>query len=459
MYQKQLHFLAGYPGGLVEPFIAEDHHHQSSDMYPTAAYDILPQLLGLANSTSLGTIQTDHQRQDMRGVRYAQREQELRPWETDQMGSKLYDTSSILCEDPFWKLEGLHSTPTIAHENLGIGDGSVPSFPTKICKADNDQANGWHWYELLDEVQTVSPAEHRAETHFGYTPNSSPMIETRDLKISVMHEVARNEEEHVAVANASGELLCGFNPRSSEDGQGGNLFQQDNFVLPSPPEETETTRPTSGVRTSRPRVNMPENVSEEEVVHEKKGTRLSPGGTTTVSKNLASERKRRKKLNDGLYSLRGLVPKISKMDKASIVGDAIDYLRELKKEMKDIETEIAELEQKCSKSMGIEDATAAASAAGSTHTRGLINHVDLGSTVELERLDDHTYHLRATCQRSPGVLLRLVQALELLDLDVLNANHVSAQNIIVNNIVIEVKDRKMETGDFRNAFLNVAAGQ
>lgn len=69
------------------------------------------------------------------------------------------------------------------------------------------------------------------------------------------------------------------------------------------------------------------------------------------------------------------------MDKASIVGDAIDYLRELKKEMKDIETEIAELEQKCSKSMGIEAATAAASAAGSTHTRGLINHVDLGSTV------------------------------------------------------------------------------
>jgi hypothetical protein len=63
------------------------------------------------------------------------------------------------------------------------------------------------------------------------------------------------------------------------------------------------------------------------------------------------------------------------MDKASIVGDAIDYLRELKKEMKDIETEIAELEQKCSKSMGVEDATAAASAAR------LINHVDLGSTV------------------------------------------------------------------------------
>lgn len=50
---------------------------------------------------------------------------------------------------------------------------------------------------------------------------------------------------------------------------------------------------------------------------------VTPGGSrsgrsrrqtaTPVSKNLVSERKRRKKLNDGLYSLRALVPKISKV--------------------------------------------------------------------------------------------------------------------------------------------------
>ncbi|PWA94446.1 myc-type, basic helix-loop-helix (bHLH) domain-containing protein [Artemisia annua] len=59
------------------------------------------------------------------------------------------------------------------------------------------------------------------------------------------------------------------------------------------------------------------------------------------SKNLMAERRRRKRLNDRLSMLRSIVPKISKMDRTSILGDTIDYMKELIEKIKHMQEEMA----------------------------------------------------------------------------------------------------------------------
>ncbi|KAM3342302.1 transcription factor bHLH93 [Capsicum galapagoense] len=58
------------------------------------------------------------------------------------------------------------------------------------------------------------------------------------------------------------------------------------------------------------------------------------------SKNLMAERRRRKRLNDRLSMLRSVVPKISKMDRTSILGDTIDYMKELLEKINKLQEEM-----------------------------------------------------------------------------------------------------------------------
>ncbi|KAI5012897.1 hypothetical protein ZWY2020_025163 [Hordeum vulgare] len=73
------------------------------------------------------------------------------------------------------------------------------------------------------------------------------------------------------------------------------------------------------------------------------GAGIGMGGTG-ANKNILMERDRRRKLNEKLYTLRSVVPNITKMDKASIIKDAIEYIQHLQAEERQMEAEVSALE-------------------------------------------------------------------------------------------------------------------
>ncbi|KAM0938849.1 putative transcription factor bHLH family [Dioscorea sansibarensis] len=62
------------------------------------------------------------------------------------------------------------------------------------------------------------------------------------------------------------------------------------------------------------------------------------GGDDASASHMLSERRRREKLNEKFIILRSLVPSISKFDKASILGDTIEYLKELERRVEELES-------------------------------------------------------------------------------------------------------------------------
>ncbi|KAE9587706.1 hypothetical protein Lal_00021866 [Lupinus albus] len=183
----------------------------------------------------------------------------------------------------------------------------------------------------------------------------------------------------------------------------------------------------------------------------------SPDGTASsvASKNIVSERNRRKKLNERLFALRSVVPNISKMDKASIIKDAIEYIQHLHEQEKIIQTEIMELESRVlnmNPNYDFDQDLPLLLRSKKHRTDQLYEYHSVGprnSPIEVLELrvtymGEKSIVVNLTCSKRTNTMMKLCEVFESLKLKVITTNITSFSDRIFKTVFIEAGEEEKD---------------
>lgn len=185
----------------------------------------------------------------------------------------------------------------------------------------------------------------------------------------------------------------------------------------------------------------------------RKRGRKPANGREEPLNHVEAERQRREKLNQRFYALRAVVPNVSKMDKASLLGDAISYINELRIKVQDSESHKKDLQSQL-EALKKELVTRESSGGFSASNFGLLknpssdpSNLDVKGlglknqcpNVELEvRILGREAMVRVQCPKKNHPVARLMVAFKELELEVHHASVSTVKELMIQTVILNM---------------------
>ncbi|EOA27177.1 hypothetical protein CARUB_v10023275mg [Capsella rubella] len=248
-----------------------------------------------------GALRSNTFLEDQETVSWIQYPPDEDPFETDDFSSHFFSTVDSIQRQTSEtvKPKPVPDPPQVMAKTKAGSDHPQVMPPPKFRLTDSSSGN----MELGKEQYSVTTV---GLSHCGSNPSQS------DLDVSMSHARSKNIKEKLypnASSSSGGSSGCSFGKDIKEMASGGSIT---------------TDRKRKHI------MDTDESVSQSDATGNKSNQR---SGSTRRSRaaevhNL-SERRRRDRINERMKALQELIPHCSKTDKASILDEAIDYLKSL----------------------------------------------------------------------------------------------------------------------------------
>ncbi|XP_010941241.1 transcription factor MYC2 [Elaeis guineensis] len=298
-----------------------------------------------------------------------------------------------------------------------FGLNAYPSSP--ICKPESGDLSNYD-----DSKRNPSTSAANGGLFFHHEISA----EAKNKKSAVATSRGSNDDGLISFSSAA--LAAAASARPSSSGGGGGATglltgDSDHSDLEASVREVESSRVVEPEKRPRKRGRKPANGREEPLNH------------------VEAERQRREKLNQRFYALRAVVPNVSKMDKASLLADAVSYINELRSKLQSLELDKERLQGQVDTLKEERDSTLARPRPPlDRDPKAMMNGSGRCHGVEVEvKILGLEAMIRVQCNKKFHPAARLMMAFKELDLEVNYASVSVVKDLMMQQATVKMLSR------------------